>query len=687
MRATRSFVSLSVVIVVTGAPLSAGASATFVVQNADGAGVGFNDVTPVTPVGGNSGVTLGEQRLKAVQYAADLWGKLLDSAVPIVVRASFKDLPCTVNSGAIGHASTNGASAGITVPGADPQLYYPAALANRLTETDLFPDDPEIVAEFNSAIGTSACLPSLKWYYGLDGNFGKSVDLVAVVLHELGHGLGFTSLMNVETGTLIGGRGDIFTKYIYDKKIGRHWTEMSENERVASSTNVRNVVWDGPNVTAQAAGALASGVATLSVSPAPAGFSALVSEANFGPPLSSSSMPIQAELVLGNPSDGCQQLTNAAGKVVLLFESGTCHLCKMVSYAEADGALAVLIARDIGPNSPPKPLDADCRETLTPGPIGIPPFSITASDANLLKTALGAGTVTVKLASDPSLLAGADASGRVFLNATDPINDGSSINHWDPLVRPNLLMEPAKVQRVSYHDVDLSLALLKDIGWSPACGNGRLDGEEACDNGNSNSSILPDACRHTCVKAYCGDGARDTGEQCDWGSGNSDAAPDACRTNCRLPTCSDGVRDAGEQCSGDNATSDSGQVGPDADGTPTHIEAGTDEAVDGGSGLESDGGTSAGNADFGGTGTSADLSEAISNRDPVPGSDLTGEVEGNYSEASRQGENAPGCGCRVAGVRESSRSGVCSIYLLLVATITLRRRRSSRVATTTRPLG
>ena len=42
------------------------------IVNMDGAGEGFNDPTPLAPVGGNTGTTRGAQRLIAFQYAADL---------------------------------------------------------------------------------------------------------------------------------------------------------------------------------------------------------------------------------------------------------------------------------------------------------------------------------------------------------------------------------------------------------------------------------------------------------------------------------------------------------------------------------------------------------------------------------------------------------------------------------------
>lgn len=50
------------------------------------------------------------------------------------------------------------------------------------------------------------------------------------------------------------------------------------------------------------------------------------------------------------------------------------------------------------------------------------------------------------------------------------------------------------------------------------------------------------------VPPGCGDGVLDDDEQCDDGDANADDTPDACRTTCLLPTCGDGVTDAGEAC-------------------------------------------------------------------------------------------------------------------------------------------
>ena len=61
------------------------AHATITVVNNNAANVGLNDPTPVAPVGGNPGTTLGQQRLNVFQTAGTIWGQTLPSHVTIVV--------------------------------------------------------------------------------------------------------------------------------------------------------------------------------------------------------------------------------------------------------------------------------------------------------------------------------------------------------------------------------------------------------------------------------------------------------------------------------------------------------------------------------------------------------------------------------------------------------------------------
>src|SRR6185436_11337277 len=82
--------------------------ATIVIQNNDAPNVGFNDPTPAAPVGGNSGTTVGQQRLNAFQFAANVWGATLTSGPTITIGASWADLSCSTNSGVLGSASNSG---------------------------------------------------------------------------------------------------------------------------------------------------------------------------------------------------------------------------------------------------------------------------------------------------------------------------------------------------------------------------------------------------------------------------------------------------------------------------------------------------------------------------------------------------------------------------------------------------
>ncbi len=71
--------------------------------------------------------------------------------------------------------------------------FYPVALAEKISGMEINEvTESDIVASFNK---------NTSWYYGTDGNTpaGK-MDLVTIVLHEIGHGLGFTDSYTVESG-------------------------------------------------------------------------------------------------------------------------------------------------------------------------------------------------------------------------------------------------------------------------------------------------------------------------------------------------------------------------------------------------------------------------------------------------------------------------------------------------------
>ena len=117
----------------------------------------------------------------AVQAAIDVWSENFSSTVPVNVNVSW------------GRASSYGILAAASAknnfanfPNApDKTLYYAAALANALAGKDIDPTNPELEITITS---------DAPWYYGTDGKCPpKSYDLESVILHEMGHGLGFIS--------------------------------------------------------------------------------------------------------------------------------------------------------------------------------------------------------------------------------------------------------------------------------------------------------------------------------------------------------------------------------------------------------------------------------------------------------------------------------------------------------------
>src|SRR3954470_4682741 len=169
--------ALSAAAFVTATSRPVYAAATVTVINLNAPLVGFNDPTPAAPVGGNTGTTLGAQRLIAFTHAASIWSARLDSAVPIRIRAQFTPLGTNV-LGSAGPTQVFRDFPNAPLSG----TWYHVALANKLAGFDLNPTGDDINANFSTLFN---------FYLGLDANHGAQNDLVAVLLHEFAHGLGF----------------------------------------------------------------------------------------------------------------------------------------------------------------------------------------------------------------------------------------------------------------------------------------------------------------------------------------------------------------------------------------------------------------------------------------------------------------------------------------------------------------
>jgi hypothetical protein len=474
--------------------------------NTNAANVGFNDPTPAAPVGGNTGTTVGAQRLIAFQRAADIWGALLDSGVEIRIQASFSSLICSANSATLGMAGpiqVLGDFSGARVPG----TWYAAALANKVAGRDLIPGDPktnadDIRATCTSDLGGANCLAGTGWYYGLDDNHGSDIDLVTVLLHEFGHGFGFLTFADLTSGQELMGRPDIFESNIFDADAGKLWSAMTPAERAASAVKTGKLFWAGDAVTTGVQTTL-RGTPTLTVSsPASVAGDYAVGTASFGAALTNGGLTgtlvaaLDAADAAGSSTfDACSSLTNVpavAGKVALI-DRGTCTFVVKAKNAQNAGAIAAVIADNVDTASP-SGLGGD-DTTVT-----IPAVCVTKANGATLRASLDAG-VTVRLGLDPSHLGGAAADNRhLLLYAPSTIESGSSISHWDTSAFPNLLMEP-NISSDLKHEVDLTLPLLRDIGWfADLDDDGVPDGQDNCSNvpnpdqADANHNGIGDAC-------------------------------------------------------------------------------------------------------------------------------------------------------------------------------------------------
>jgi hypothetical protein len=474
----------SLVAVACAVTCLAASAATITISSRDPAGVGFNDPTPVAPVGGNPGTTLGQQRYNVYRYVADIWERNLTSNVNITVSAGWEALTCTSNSAVLGSAGAW--NIWRDFPGAKPNTWYHQALANKIAGVNLSDgqeDDGsgfgnvDIKTQFNVNLGKPDCLAGSAFYLGLDGNAGSNVNFVATLLHELGHGLGFSALtVTTSTGARYDNRPSVWEQFMYDNTAQKTWLNMTNAERKASAINPLKLAWIGPN--SVAAASLLRATPVLKVTSPQPGASRLIDYNNspFGAlPVTPSTAGALANVApqageLGNacsPFDAAN--TSAVQGKVAIISRGGCTFVIKVKNAQNAGAVAAILANNIA--GPLLPGGAD-------GTITIPSGGVTQADGELLKASVpgavpyGArgkpGVATALWSSDPSRIAGADPQGRPLLYTPAVLASGSSVSHWDVTASPNLLMEPninADLGIILDAPKDLTLPLMRDLGW------------------------------------------------------------------------------------------------------------------------------------------------------------------------------------------------------------------------------
>ncbi len=232
---------------------------------------GWNDTTPVSPVSGNNATTRGQQRKNAVLKAAELMTQNLQSTVPLTIQGCWpNDLETSQESAVLANAGAR--TFVFNSSGLIPNTWYPVALAERQAGTNACKfiggncDTHSILINFNPKIDTDAGLGSTRWYYGINTPAsGQDADFISTALHEMAHGLGFSSAIHISdedftttcpggvevthvNGTMLCNKIDIFSSFLVEHNQDDSLTSLSDMTtdalREQAMTNGGRLLWN-----------------------------------------------------------------------------------------------------------------------------------------------------------------------------------------------------------------------------------------------------------------------------------------------------------------------------------------------------------------------------------------------------------------------------------------------------------
>jgi len=186
----------------------------------------IDDEEDVNKIGGNgyleftlTGNMNAEQRA-AMEYALELWSEQLAGTVPVGISLTFSP-PSGISYRSPSYWDP------------ETETWYCSAVGNQMAGYNVVPNMRNIRMEMSSYY---------VFYYGLDANPGSGIDFVTVMLHDVAHGLGFSSLCGANGrysyGTPTGGSANtdypgIFDRQLFDGLTGVCITELTQSERAA----------------------------------------------------------------------------------------------------------------------------------------------------------------------------------------------------------------------------------------------------------------------------------------------------------------------------------------------------------------------------------------------------------------------------------------------------------------------
>jgi uncharacterized protein (TIGR03382 family) len=456
----KAWTALPAALVLAASP--AGYAADLNIQNVRAAG--FSDPTPASPLGLNPGTNRGDQALIVFQTAAAMWGATVRSTVPILIDSQFdsattnNEFACTSQGTVLAFTQPSGYFTSSSYP--NPTAGYPVPLANALSEAEnTNAQTPQFQVNINADLGTTKCDFPAAWYFGLDTQIPEGgISLLTTLLHEFGHGLGYSSLVDPSTGE---GSGplSIFDFHIWDVPDNASWTTRSIADRKQLAHTPNSLAFKGPAVQADIPTYLSAPPTLFSV------FNSVTTDINFAQGEFSGPLSGTGELVAAVPLDGCSDLSNDVhGKFALIERSFAdagvvCTFISKAARAADAGAIGVIIYDDVP--------EALVDMTGTPA-LNIPATFISNTDGTTLQTELAAGTgpVTVGFGTATQISNTDPSETMVLLYTPATLKPGSSLIHWNTNSYPHTLMLEFANEPDIRLNMDLTPDVMSDLGWS-----------------------------------------------------------------------------------------------------------------------------------------------------------------------------------------------------------------------------
>lgn len=161
----------------------------------------------VTYVNACGAINWPAQAIAAFESALDIWSAHLQSTVPIRVEAFWEEIPSSGNGVVLGSAGPTQILHSSSVPGSRLNTWYSIAQASAISNINfvnlISGEDYDITVRMNCGFPD--------WYFGTDASpVSGLIDFLTVVLHEIGHGIGFFGSMRASPGNQIAEWGFLY---------------------------------------------------------------------------------------------------------------------------------------------------------------------------------------------------------------------------------------------------------------------------------------------------------------------------------------------------------------------------------------------------------------------------------------------------------------------------------------------